>query len=552
MSSSNQQTSERLEKFQRVFSKASMSQDVYGGSELITVEWANLDELCDVHITMQHESGRIYAEVNTMLEPETTTVPLRKGLNAPDGLYFAVIRPKAGEYYGDTPYEVKLPFYVVNTQPSFEYYGDNESRRLELLRDVARRGPDVFSEMARLELGESIRGKSAIIARENEDWIGILFILGRYRDRLPPDLVEFLNDLFKNLDSYNRKMYPTDFIVEAVVAKLFNRKTDDAIENTKKWLLELAKNGFDLVSITPSHEIIIALIVLIDLVDELSEIATVVLDKLLYTFALHPTDFYRDQRLSPLSSVSRLLWGIGTWNHLYATAIMLACSENYEIPSLIQAIAIDRDNIVNAIDIHKPARNFPYLRTVYRTPDYTLVSTQQGWSADVGAIRVNLFDDQCFDDDQLVTGHHKNKLTFLTYAGNWLISFPQHATDQWIIVDNWAFAQIGSAYIALHCDVDITWWNHPSGRNHYLTTQTHHKVAEWYCRMGRADEDGLFDEFCKKVQAEGVQEVVPEELPENRHYQSPYCEVDFGSPTMEIRYEDYVMRLDFSETSEEE
>ena len=119
MSSSNQQTSERLEKFKRVFAKVSMSQDVYGGSELITVDWTDLDELCDVHITMQHQSGRIYAEVNKMLDPETTSVPLRKGLNAPDGLYYAVIRPKAGEFYCDTPYEVKPPVLCCHRQAFF-------------------------------------------------------------------------------------------------------------------------------------------------------------------------------------------------------------------------------------------------------------------------------------------------------------------------------------------------------------------------------------------------------------------------------------------------
>ena len=55
-----------------------------------------------------------------------------------------------------------------------------------------------------------------------------------------------------------------------------------------------------------------------------------------------------------------------------------------------------------------------------------------------------------------------------------------------------------------------------------------------------------FEEFCEQVRTDGVQEVVPEELPDNRHYHSPYCKVDFGSPTMDIQYENDVLRLDFS------
>jgi len=74
----------------------------------------------------------------------------------------------------------------------------------------------------------------------------------------------------------------------------------------------------------------------------------------------------------------------------------------------------------------------------------------------------------------------------------------------------------------------------------------------WYCRMGRAADDGTFEEFKAAVMAEGPQTVEPDLLPENRHYDSPFCVADFDQPTMDIRYKDYVMRLDFSSEHEGE
>ena len=149
---------QRLAKFQRIFPRAWLARDIYGGSDLIQVDFPpDLNELCDVHISMTHESGRIYAEATTMLDEDTRSVVLRKALNAPDGLYHARIRPKPSEYYGATPYEVALPFHVINGQPATSHYGDIESRREEALNDAIRRGPNLVSELARLARGDDIR-----------------------------------------------------------------------------------------------------------------------------------------------------------------------------------------------------------------------------------------------------------------------------------------------------------------------------------------------------------------------------------------------------------
>ena len=168
------------------------------------------------------------------------------------------------------------------------------------MRDVARRGPDVFSELARLELGEPIREKSLLDVLENTDSrtiLGLLFIIGRYKDQLPSELVATLNGKLRKITSFGDST-PLATVAEALTTTRYKRNTD-AIKEARKWLKNFAQRGFDWLSAI--DDTILGLTALIEGVDELSELATIVLDKLLFSLALHSTDFESDARLSPLS-----------------------------------------------------------------------------------------------------------------------------------------------------------------------------------------------------------------------------------------------------------
>lgn len=538
--------SERVEKLNRIFDQAWVPRDVYGPSDLITVEWPeDLDELCDVSIIMQHESGRIYAQADKMIGQGTTSVTLRKGLNASDGRYHAVIRPKAIEYYNGTKIERALPFYLVNNKPSTAHYGDPESRRMEALQDAAQRGPDTFTELARLHIDEPLRGNILNVPPQPADTfslLGQLFIVMHYGDKLPAELVAEMNGNLRQVEYGSLGRFgtsPTALASKMLAAKLY-KSDDDSRQQTETWLRNCAAEGFE---VTGIEETLIALAALVELADELSELAAVVFDKLLFTLALHPTRFSVDARLSPLSPVTRLLWGLGNSNDRYSALVMLACAESYEIPSLIQAIAIDSGDDLYAQDtlLDDASR---LQRIIYRTPDYSLVSLGKSWFAELGHVHVRPH------GYSSAIAHKENRLTHTSRSSrpanhDCVVYWPTYEFDDWSIQGKWAFGRIEEGYIALHSTSELSITNHGKYLSAFADEVT------WFCCMGNAEMDGNFEDFVAKMLDYDDFSVEADHLPENRHYQSPFCEADFSQNHMDIRYKDYVMRLDFSGTAEE-
>ena len=87
------------------------------------------------------------------------------------------------------------------------------------------------------------------------------------------------------------------------------------------------------------------------------EMATVLMDKLFFQIAVNSfkgifgttkgnarlTDI-QSGLLSPISSISRLMWGMGIFNHFIQGTVLLACMEKYGLPIVIQNIALDTKN----------------------------------------------------------------------------------------------------------------------------------------------------------------------------------------------------------------
>ncbi len=529
--------SARLQKFQRIFPQAWLARDIYSGCDIIRVDFPpELDEFCDVHISMRHQSGRIYAEANTMLDEDTNSVVLRKTLNAPDGLYYALIRPKASEYYGATPYEVALPFRVINGNVSTRHYGDNSCRREEALSDASRRGPDVISELARLAWGMAIREAILVKASEGDEarrLLPLLFIIFKYGQQLPPGLAALLNGNLRRHEFNSGSPTPLTIVCRRLAALLYKRG-DRAAAETRAWLTARAADGFDFFA--PLADELMALTALVEFDDEFGELAAAVLDKLLFTLALHPTDFAMDVRLSPLSPVTRLLWGAGNWNPSNGAAVLLACAESYEIPSLIQAIAIKPKFSLCAIDQHRSGVSLSQ-RQLYRHGDSSLVSVGQRWLAELGHVRVF-----AESPGQLL----KQQEDKLTCQGAQDIYFPTYAFDDWTIAENWAFARRAEGYLALHSESGFELLDKGLRRNRIL--RTGRADARLSLCLGSAEKDGDFESFMKRCSQ--PPSVDAPAISRRLHYSSPYCRADFKQPLMVIRYDDYAMQLDLSSEGE--
>ena len=529
----------RLAKFQRIFPQAWLERDIYSRRDLIQVDFPpDLDELCDVHISMAHESGRIYAEANTMLDEDRTSVVLRKALNAPDGLYHARIRPKASEYYGATPYEVALPFHVVNGETSASHYGDNMSRREEALTNASRRGPDLYSELARLARGEAPREAILIEASESQEprkLLALLVIIGKFRQQLPTALAATLNGNLRRVDFAPESAAPQDIACRRL-AGLRYKRNDRAAAETRAWLMARASEGFDL--FTALTDDLMALTALVELDEEFGDLAAAVLDKLLFTLALHPTDFALDSRLSPLSPVTRLLWGLGNWNQANAAAIFLACADEYEIPPLIQAIAIKPQLPLSAIDQHRIS-DVLTRRQTYRHANCSLVSVNQRWLAELGQVRV-------FAEAHCLNLRHQEDR--LTCQGANAIYFPTYEFDDWAITENWTFARLAEGYLALRSESGFELLQSGTRRGRVL--QTGAEDARLTVCLGSVDKDGDFDSFKERLHKEYPPTAEAPAIPSQLHYSNPFCQIDFNQPLMDIGYEDYVMQLDLSAEGE--
>ena len=147
--------------------------------------------------------------------------------------------------------------------------------------------------------------------------------------------------------------------------------------------------------------------------------------------------------------------------------------------------------------------------------------------------------------------------------------FPVHAFDRYEIRDNWAFAKVGDGYLALTAARGLEFIQR--GDNAFRELRSYGAPNLWVCQMGRAAKDGSFDEFIQKVLALPVKFGAAEvELTSLRgeqvrfgwqgalrvdgrvkkisgfkHYDNPYCTSPLGAKTMQIRYGNEALRLNF-------
>ncbi len=311
--------------------------------------------------------------------------------------------------------------------------------------------------------------------------------------------------------------------------------------------------------------------------------------------------------LSPLAGITRLLWGQGIFNHHLGGIVSLACMEDYAVPPLIPEIAITRHEDFWGRECHVIDGGNTVNKITFRTPDYMLASAQDYrpgergarehvWQASLGPEAVvytthpacaqpgeghapgfwlgnGVLPRVAQWKDVLMAIYHLPEDDWMGYTHAY---FPAYAFDAYVIRENgegqtWAFAQKGEGYIALTASQGLTWMTEGPGA--YRELRSYGPDSVWCCQMGRAALDGDFETFQDRVLAqpltfEGLaihfmslrnetlafawdspflHDGEPLPLSGFKHYENSYCVADLDAPQMEIRSEQYLMRLKFAQ-----
>lgn len=282
--------------------------------------------------------------------------------------------------------------------------------------------------------------------------------------------------------------------------------------------------------------------------------AAVIIDKMLLTIALNSyqgvfgsthgrsyTEYIKGGYMEATSGISRLMWGQGTFNRHILGTVGMACCENYELPAVIAAIALDKPEAGTwtkerhagefdpAVDLK--SGQWEVNKVTYKTADYMLCSAQDYhpgeagyqqhiWQATMGPEAVVFVNHpSCLSED----GAHRpgcwhgnvvlprvaqwkdvliaiHKLPEDDWLGFTHAYFPRYAFDQRVTLDGWAFARKGDGYIALTASNGLDLIR--QGQNAYRELRSYGQHTVWLCQMGRRAEDGSFEEFRQKVAAQ--------------------------------------------------
>lgn len=651
----------RRQTLERVFEAAYLDRDVYAGNDHILVRWPDdLALSAEVMVRLQTPSGRIYAEAHVMGKARDHAF-LGRPWEVPEGPYQAVLMPRPREYYDQNlRIQRKIDLWVLNRHFSRQPHGTYEERRLEALEDAARREDGLFAEIAKMELGRWPKVKADAIEeaiqkvhrREDDSEAHLLGLLGMmYRYGKSPSfpsplqralekcILEFpygvdgpgdeavcLQSDGHQILSYAceilaGQLYPRRIFVRSGKNGRWHREQGE--RKAISWLHRRGLEGFREWDAPCSFErIVLALSHLVDLARhrQVWDLASVVMDKLFFTMALNSyrgvfgstrghahTPMIKTGRLEATSGISRLIWGMGTFNHHLMGMVGLACAKEYELPSIISDIAADLPEELWSRERHAgeleewrdgASGSWEVNKVTYKTPDYMLCSAQDYhpgergsrehiWQATLGpdAI-VFVTHPSCMSEKDGVYPNFWLGNAILPRVAQWrdvLIAiyrlpdndwlgfthayFPVFAFDEHVVRDGWAFARKGEGYLALTASQGLEFITRGPSAYRELRSYGQHHV--WLCHMGRAAQDGSFGEFQEKVLAldvafegasarcatlrgqsltfgwEGPLFVDGKVQPITgfRHYENPYCVADWPTQQMEIRFGESLLRL---------
>jgi hypothetical protein len=430
---------ERRKTLEQIFAAAYLDQDLYHGDQPLKVKWPETFDLAsEIAIRLQRPDGRIYSESQPVVKPGAE-ITLGRAHQWPDGHYQVVLLPTLAEYHEHgLRIARRLDLQIANGKYAEAPYGTYEERRQEALLDAARRGVNVFSEIAKMALGRWSQLKLPVIEAtisginrraDCSDFylVGLLGMLYRYgadpafppalqpaleacilgfkywRDEPGQDAMCYWTEnhqiLFHTCEVLAGQLYPEQIFTNNGQSGAWHRTQGEA--RVLSWLRQRAAGGFqEWDSNCYFEEDVLALSHLADLAanDEVAEMAAIILDKLFYTMALNSfkgvfgsthgrtyAPLIKGGRLESTAGLGRLLWGQGVFNSKILGTVSLACARSYELPPIIAQIATalpvelwSRERHAGTLEEwrDRTTGSWEVNKVTYKTPDFMLCSAQ--------------------------------------------------------------------------------------------------------------------------------------------------------------------------------
>ena len=575
----------RHQMFEQVFPQAFLETETAFKGRNVMLHWAeDLDARFNYQYSVQdvlnrtHISGQVEAAPGIQLN-------VGHDFRIWQGPFHVVLRPRSEEYYPphNVRYQWDLPFYILDTEYVDEPYGTYETRSREALTYAATQEDNVYGQIARMALGmwdevdlDVILDSIAAINDRGDcsDFylVGLLGVMYRYMDEpdFPAALKAPLKDcvlnfkywldepgtdamcyttenhsiLFHTCEILAGQLYPDEIFANVGKPGRWHREKGERL--ARAWLKTRGATGFwEWDSNCYFEEDLLALSHLVGLAESVtvSELAAVVMDKLLFTMAVNSYKgvfgsthgrTYAQQiktgQLEPTSGISRLMWGMGVYNQNLRGLVGMATSE-YPFPLLIAEIAKDLPEEMWNRERHIISDEGDEINKVtYKTPDYMMASAQdfrpgeKGYQQHIWQVTFGPDAVVFVNHPPVVSENGAHRPNF--WAGNYVLPrvaqwkdvlfalhdlpeddwlgfthayFPVYAFDEYVIRGDWAFARKDDGYLALGASEGLELVRR--GPAAYRELRSYGSRNVWICQMGRAALDGDFEHFQNRVLA---------------------------------------------------
>jgi hypothetical protein len=589
---------------EKVFENAYLKQEVYVFDETIEVYWPEeVSTAADLTIRLQTPSGRIYGEADRVGrggDHVLVGIPYQ----IYEDYYHAHLMPRAQEYYEHNMRITRdIGLWAVKKKYSQQGYDTYTNRRVEALYDAFRRETGIYTdlgiyaEIAKMAVDRWHDVKTDVFLKaidginQRKDCsdfylVGLLGMIIRYGENpsFPEELKQPLEEcilnfkywadepgedamwfwsenhqiLFHACEVLAGQLYPDRTFTNSGQTGQWHREKGERLAIA--WLHKRGTTGFqEWDSNCYFEEDLLALSHLIDLgeTQQVYELAAVVMDKMFFTMALNSykgtfgsthgrsyAQMIAGGRLEPTAGISRLMWGMGAFNPSIRGLVGMAIQENYQLPSIIEAIATDlpeemwnREHHAGEFDeaLDRRTGSWEVNKVTYKTPDYMLCSAQDYRSGEKGS-QEHIWQATMGPDAVVFVNHppcvskegsHRPNFwsgnVVLPRAAQWkdvLIAvhnipdgdwlgfthayFPAHAFDEYVLREDanghtWAFAKKDNGYLAITAAQGVQFMTEGEAACRELRSYGQHNV--WLCHMGRAALDGEFAEFQEKVLA---------------------------------------------------